>query len=166
MNEMHSLELASEEGPSSWLYHFNLTKSEFRDGIALCYGWNPMKMPPLCACNENFAVAHVLHCPEGGYTHMTHNELHDSFVNLLVDVCHDVEIEPDLQPLQGETFAPNLTTDDDARLEIKVNGLWESRFNKTYYDVKIFNPRAKSCSESSIPTNTMNLLKRTNMNKE
>ena len=81
---------------------------------------------------------------------MRHNELRDSFANLLSDVCHDVEIEPHLQPLQGETFAlKSTTTDDDARLDIKANGLWESRFNKTYFDVKIFNPLAKICPESS-----------------
>ena len=52
--------------------------------------------------------------------------------------------------MQGETFAlKSTTTDDDARLDIKANGLWESRFNKTYFDVKIFNPLSKICPESS-----------------
>ena len=37
------------------------------------------------------------------------------------------------------------TTDDDARLDIRANGLWESRFSKTFFDVKIFNPHAKTC---------------------
>ena len=96
------------------------------------------------------AAAHALHCPKGGHTHMRYKELRDSFANLLSDVCHDVEIEPHLQPLQGETFALKpTTTDDDARLDIKANGLWESRYNKTYFDVKIFNPLVKGCPESS-----------------
>ena len=48
------------------------------------------------------------------------------FANLLSDVCHDVEIEPRLQPLQLATFLLKSTkTDDDARLDIKANGLWE-----------------------------------------
>ena len=42
-----------------------------------------------------------------------------------------------------------MMSDDDARSDIKANGLWESRFNKTYLDVKIFIPLAKSCPESS-----------------
>ena len=81
---------------------------------------------------------------------MRHNELRYSFANFLSDVCHDVEIEPYLQPLQGETFALKSTTsDDDARLYIKANETCESRFNETYFDVKIFKPLEKKCSESS-----------------
>ena len=102
-------------------------------------------------------MAHALFCPKGEYTHMRHNGLCDSFENLLNDICHDVKIEPHLQPLQGETFTFKSTTtdDDDARLDIKANGLWESRFNK--------NVGLKAVAR---PTSTMNLLKRTNMNKE
>ena len=45
-----------------------------------------------------------------------------------------------------------MTTDDGARLDFKANGIWVSKFNKTYFDVKIFNPLATSCLESSIKT--------------
>ena len=34
------------------------------------------------------------------------------------------------------------------RLDIKANGLWGSRFNRTFFDVKIFNPHAKSCPKT------------------
>ena len=65
------------------------------------------------------------------------------------DFCHDVQIEPKLQSLDGEIFSSNsTTTDDDARLDIKANGLWGSRFNRTFSDVKIFNPHAKSCPKT------------------
>ena len=36
-----------------------------------------------------------------------------------------------LQPLQREIFAPKSIATDDARLDIKANGLREVRFNKT-----------------------------------
>ena len=145
-----------EKGASCWLnalplkrYHFDLTKGEFRDGIALRYGWDPVKLPSRCACGENFNVAHVLHCPKGGYTHIRHNDIRDSFANLLNEVCDDVEVEPCLQSLQGETFANRTTTiDDDARLDIKANGFFDSRFSRTFFDVKVFNPYAKSCPRS------------------
>ena len=37
---------------------------------ALRYGWEPVKLPSNCACNEPFTVSHALHCPKGGYTHI------------------------------------------------------------------------------------------------
>ena len=65
------------------------------------------------------------------------------------DVCHDVQIELKLQSLDGEILKSNSTTiDDDARLDIKANCLWGSRFNRTFFDVKIFNPHAKSCPKT------------------
>ena len=77
---------------------------------------------------------------------MRHNEIRDIFANLTKDVCFDVELEPKLQPLEGESFDNRTTTtEDEARLDIKANGLWETRFNRTFFDVKIFYPHAKSC---------------------
>ena len=114
--EAYSPDLAIEKGASCWLntlplnrYHYDLTKGEFRDGTALRYGWDPIKLPSRCACGENFNVAHDLHCPKGGYTHIRHNDIRDFFVNLLNEVCDDVKVEPCLQSLQEETFA-NRTT--------------------------------------------------------
>ena len=110
-SEIRSLDLASEKGASSWLNamtlkwsHFHLTKIVVPADNALYYGWDPVKMPSLCACNKNFTVAHALNCPKGGCTHMRLNELCISFANLLNDICHDVEIKPHLQPLEGGNF--------------------------------------------------------------
>ena len=62
------------------------------------------------------------------------------------DVCYDVEIELKLQTLEGEPFDHRITcTEDEARLDIKGSGLWVSRFCRTFFDVKIFNPHAASC---------------------
>ena len=41
---------------------------------------------------------------QSGYTHLRHNEIRDTFATLLDEVCHDVEIEPKLQSLEGESF--------------------------------------------------------------
>ena len=89
-NKIRSLYLASEKGALRWLnamplkrYQFDLTKREFRNGIALRYGWDPVEMPALCAGIEDFTVAHALRYPKGGYKHMRQNELRDSiFVNV------------------------------------------------------------------------------------
>ena len=90
-------------------------------------------------------MTHALHCAKGGYTHIRHNETRDTFANLMNEVCHDVEIEPKLQPLRGESFVNNsATTEDEARLDIKANGLCGSGFSRAFFDVKIFNPHAKT----------------------
>ena len=120
-----------EKGASSWLnalplskHGFNLTKTEFRDGIALRYTWEAKNTPAICTYGKEFSLTHALHCAKGGYTHLRHNEIRDVFSNLMDDACHDVQIEPKLQLLDGEIFSINsTTTDDDARLDIKANGL-------------------------------------------
>ena len=88
---------------------------------------------------------YALHCAKGEYTHMRHGEIRNTFANLMSEVCFDVEIEPKLQSLQGESFGNNSTaTDEDARLDVKAKGLLGSRFSRTFFDVKIFNPHAKT----------------------
>ena len=148
-------ERASEKGATAWLnklplkrYGFQLNKSEFRDGLSLRYGWNPKNAPLNFPCEETFSLTHALHCPKGGYTIVRHNEIRDTFANLMSEVCRDVAVVPLLQPLDGETFDRNATATDDARLDIKANGLWGTVFERTFFDVKIFNPLAKSCSKT------------------
>ena len=151
-NEKYALELLSEKGASNWInalsrrrYNINLKKSDFRDGIDLRYGWEPSNIPLTCACGQSFDLTHALHCAKGGYTHMRHNEIRDTFATLISKVCFDVEIEPKLQSLQGESFVNNSTTiDEDARVDVKANGLWGSRLTRTFFDVKVFNPHAKT----------------------
>ena len=151
-NEKYALELASEKGASNWLnalplsrYNFNLNKSEFRDGIYLRYGWEPTNIPLTCACGQSFDLTDAFHCARCGYTHMRNNEIRDTFATFMSEVCFDVEIEPKLQSLQGESFVNNsTTTDEDARIDVKANGLWGLRFSRTFFDVKVFNPHAKT----------------------
>ena len=76
---------------------------------------------------------------------MRHNETRDTFANLMREVCFDVEIEPKLQSLQGESFVnTSTTTDEDARLDVKASGLWGSRFSRNFFDVKFFKQHAKT----------------------
>ena len=123
--------------------------TEFCDGIAFRYNWEAKNTPAICPCGKEFSLTHALHCVKSGYTHLQNNEIRDVFANLMEDVCRRVQIEPKLQSLDGEIFSSNsTTTDDDARLDIKANGLCVSRFNRTFFDVKIFNPHASSCPKT------------------
>ena len=104
-----AMELASEKGASNWLtalpieeYGFRLHKGAFRDTLSLRYGWPPSHTPAFCVCGMSFTVEHSLSCPRGGFPIARHNEIRDITANLLTEVCHDVMIEPELQPLTGE----------------------------------------------------------------
>ena len=56
-------------------------------------------------------------------------------------------VEPKLQRLERESFEYKSTcTEDEARLDIRANGLWDSQFSRRYFDVKMFNPLAKVTS--------------------
>ena len=67
----------------------------------------------------------------------------------------EVEIEPDLQSLSGESFTcRSANTQDGARLDIKAYGFWQRR-QEAYFDVRIFNPLAPSnLSRTSSTFNT------------
>ena len=40
-------------------------------------------------------------------------------------------------------------TQDGARLDIAANGLWGGHFERTYFDVRVFNPHAPSNQHSN-----------------
>ena len=100
----------------------------------------PIKISLKSAYGANFNLTHALHCEKGGY-----NEIRETSAKLMNEVCQDVQIEPKLQPLQGEGFVDNSTTaEDEAQLDIIANELWGSRFSRAFFDVKNFNPHART----------------------
>ena len=65
------------------------------------------------------------HCKRGGFMIHRHNELQDFTASILTEVCHNVAIEPKLQPLDGETFQyRSANTDTEARLDVRACGFW------------------------------------------
>ena len=153
-----AVELATDDGASSWLsarpideHGFALHKGAFRDAIALRYGWEPADLPSHCACGEPFDSCHALTCSKGGFTIVRHNEIRDLTAQLLSEVCSDVEVEPRLQPLSGEQFHRlSANRDPEARLDVKARGFWGGTFECAFFDVRVFNPRARS--NAAMPT--------------
>ena len=89
------------------------------------------------------SVEHALSCAKGGFPIIRHNEIRDLTATLLTEVCCEVSIEPELQPV----MPPQLTgatanAQDGARLDISANGVWGEKYEKTYFDVRVFNPHA------------------------
>ena len=59
----YTIQLVSEKGASSWLnalplskHGFDLTKTEFRDGIALRYTWEAKNTPAICPYGKEFSL--------------------------------------------------------------------------------------------------------------
>ena len=156
----HCMRLASEKGASSWLtcrplkaHAFALSKGEFRDGLALRYGWTPSHLPTHCACGESFTICHALSCSRGGFPSLRHNEVRDVTASLLKRVAHSVVLEPHLQPITGESFRHrSAITNPQARLDIAASGVWGGRFDRTFFDVRVFNPFASSNRTTSVPS--------------
>ena len=153
-----AVDLAQERGASTWLtslpleeFGFSLHKGAFRDALSLRYGWLPSKSPTYCACGAHFTVEHSLSCPKGGFPSIRHNEVRDTVGGWLSEVCNGVCIEPTLQPLSGETLhGTSAIIEDGARLDIAADGFWGGRRERSFFDVRVFNPHAPSNCQQSL----------------
>ena len=147
-----AVDLAKEKGSSTWLtalplaeHGFALHKRAFHDALALRYGWTPSEMPSTCTCGSKFTVEHALSCAKGGFPSIRHNEIRDLTAALLTEVCNDVSIEPGLQPVPSDTLTgATANHQDGARLDIAANSFWGGTYERTFFDVRVFNPHAPS----------------------
>ena len=151
-----ALELASEKGSSIWLvtnpnkdHGFFFNKLEFRDAICLRYGWPIKDVPVTCACGQPNDMDHALTCKRGGYVIMRHNTLRNTEAELMKEVCHDVQIEPDLIPIEGEQMRSSTATQDRARLDISARGVW-NQMERVFYDVRVTHPNTQSSRSKSL----------------
>ena len=123
------MDVAKEKGSSGWLvalpiesHGFALHKSAFCDAICLRYGWQPPLLLTTCACSKSFTIDYAQNCPTGGFPIIRHNEVQD-LTDLMSEVCHDVYVEPALQPLTGEHLSPaTANIEDSTQLDMKVCG--------------------------------------------
>ena len=150
-----AVELATEKRSSNWLtviplkeLDYNLNKKEFSDAIKLRYDWEITDTPMICACGVQFSVDHAMVCQGGGFIIQCHNELLELHVEaeMLKMVCNDVEVEPVLREVTGETLNPGANKIADARLDIHARGFWE-RQRYAFFDVRVCHPNADSCRD-------------------
>ena len=133
-----AMDCALEKGASSWLTalhleEFNLTlhKGAFSDVIALRYSWQPFNVTLKCGCGQSFTVEQALSCPMGGFSTIYHNKIRDLTAHLMSEVCHDMCVEPILQPVTGEILnGASAIIEDDVRLDITTNDFWGSRHKR------------------------------------
>ena len=67
-------------------------------------------------------VDHVMVFQGGGFIIQRHNELHDLEAEMLRMVSNDVEVEPVLQEVIGETINHGANKAPDARLDFHARG--------------------------------------------
>ena len=136
-----SMAFASEKGASCWLgvlplteHGFDLHKGAFRDALSLCYGWQLSHLPSHCVCGKNFTVEHAFSCSCGGFPSLRHNAVRDIIANLFTEVCHNVSVEPELQPLSGEQLQyRTANTEDGARLDVHAQGFWGDKHKGAFF---------------------------------
>ena len=125
------------------------TKENFSTPYLLRYRWDLKRLPIKCVCTQNFTMDHAMQCMTGGYVHRRHDRLRDLFAGLLDKVAHEVHTEPGLQPLSGERLPGGANCQDDARVDIAARGFWQD-CEMAFFDVKVFNPFAKSHLNNNI----------------
>ena len=143
-------ELATEKGSSNWLTEiplkeldYSLRKKEFRDAIKLRYDWEKTDTRMICVCGGQFSVHHAMLCQRGGFIIQHHNELCDLEAEIPRMVCSDVEVEPVVKEVTGETLNHGAKKASDARLDIHARGSWE-RQRSSFLDVPGCHPSADS----------------------
>ena len=136
-------EVASEHFESSkkMTAHFVLNKKEFRDAINLRYGKDLKGLPSKCPCGQSFNMTHALNCKTGGFVTIRHNRVKYFEAQLPTEICNDVEIEPPLQPLQGEII--NGLAGVNAKPDVRARGFWREGQN-AFFNVRITNTNSES----------------------
>ena len=136
---LRSVNQSRDKGASSWLtavplvdQGLVLNKQEFRDSLRLRYNMPlsdlrysmPLSdLPSKCVCGEKYTVCHALSCKKGGFVAQRHDGVRTLLTSLVGKVCTNVEVEPQLQPLDNERFnLRSAVTSPEARLDFKAGG--------------------------------------------
>ena len=153
-----ALECSSVKGASSWLTSLPLqdedrvlNKSEFRDALALRYGWKPKNLPQKCACGKDTSIAHALDCKLGGYVTMRHDQMRNTMARLMTKAgCKSVEIEQQLLPNEGELDnIKGVEKGDESRMDVTAVGFWGA-CQRAFFDIRVCDPFAPSYSQKPI----------------
>ena len=133
--------------PLSWLGYV-LNKQEFQDSIALRYNWQTDNIPKHCGCGSPNDINHCLTCKLGGYVIMRHNQGRDTIADVMKEVCHDVQLEPQLIAIEDEEkpLSQHSSTADNARLDVSAREVW-APFDRTFIDIWVTHPNCRSNRE-------------------
>ena len=105
--------------------------------MAMRCNWQILGLPSKCACASNFDPVHALDCKKGGCIHSRHDQLRNLEVKPLSEAYQDREIEPQLQPLTGESMSFQLpNTEDKSPLDVKARGFYRPS-QCAFFDIQV-----------------------------
>ena len=117
-----------------------LSPDEFRDAIAIRYGFNPSRVNPTCPqCNGENDLAHALTCKYGGNRVGRHNIVRDEVAHLCRTAFGRTAYSTEVEPWVRKDAAGGL---QDLRADIGVRGL-DQVGKVTMLDVRICHPVSK-----------------------
>ena len=104
----------------------------------------------MCCCSSRMDVQHAMSCKGGGFVTIRHNDLQDLTAYLLRNMCSDLEIEPKLLPFTGENFS-NRTVNTHTEARYIISRRFWVRGQQAFFDIRVFDPNAKSYLNSALP---------------
>jgi hypothetical protein len=112
--------------------------------------WQIDNLPSRCTCGASFSTEHANICHTGGFINMRHDKIRDLLVEKMSEVLKDVQKEPPLTPLSGETIIPSSANrEQDARCDLRARGFWIEQQNAFFY-IRVFYPHAPSYQSKSL----------------
>jgi hypothetical protein len=134
-----------ESKSSSWLtvlplaeHHFDLSPTEFRDGLSMRYRRPLKNLPSSCdGCGETFSIDHALNCKKGGLIILRHNEIRDAVGDLASIAWTQVHREPVVREANDAKGLPALVAD------LGIRGVWEPQA-LALLDIRVINTDAES----------------------
>ena len=92
-------------------------------------------------CGSKCNTQHNMSCKNRKLVSMCHNDICELTVNILKEICNDVEIETKLIPLPGEQLQyRSAITCDEARISICAESFWV-RGQELFLDIRVFDPK-------------------------
>ena len=120
--------------------HIDLTPAEFRDNMAIRYGYEPPKIDPHCdGCGAQNSLEHALNCKTGGLVIRRHDEVVDVLCDLSAKAWEPSAVKKEVVIVRSEE-------DDDekgVRTDMVVRGVWE-RQKDVSFDLCVTNADSPS----------------------
>ena len=120
--------------------HTDLTPDEFRDNMAIRYGYEPPKIDSYCdGCAAEYSLEHALNCRVGGLV----TRRHDETVNVLCDMTATAYGQSAVKKEVTLVRSGEEEGQEGVRTDMVVRGVWE-RQKDASFDLCVVNADAPS----------------------